>query len=78
MLTIVIILTTTLIACAFYQPSIHNATIEQLEDIPGIGEVLSERISLYLSENPEAELIDLLEVEGIGTGKLELLDKEWR
>ncbi len=51
---------------------INSATAEQLQQLPGIGEKIAERIIKYREENgyfKKAE--DLLNVDGIGEKKLE-------
>ncbi len=53
---------------------INAATVAQLEELPGVGPVLAERIFSYRQENgPFATVEDLLDVPGIGEGKLETL-----
>lgn len=77
-LLVAIVLATSFLACTLYEESIHSATIEELESVNGIGEVLANRISLYLSENPEANVHDLIEVQGIGEVKIKQLDRKWK
>ena len=51
---------------------INSATAEQLQQLPGIGEKIAERIIKYREENgPFSKIEDLLNVEGIGEKKLE-------
>ncbi len=51
--------------------NINTATAQQLATLPGIGEVLAARIVAYRKEHgPFASVDGLLEVEGIGAGKL--------
>ena len=55
-----------------WQVDINSATEAQLRQLPGVGEVLAERIVHYREENgPFAAAEDLLQVEGIGESKLE-------
>ena len=55
-----------------WQVDINNATEAELRQLPGVGEVLAERIVRYREENgPFAAAEDLLQVEGIGESKLE-------
>jgi len=51
---------------------INTATAEQLQQLPGVGETIAERIVKYREENgPFSKAEDLLNVEGIGEKKLE-------
>jgi competence protein ComEA len=53
---------------------INTATAEEITVIPGIGDVLAERIIAYRIKNGSFEMIEeLLEVEGIGEKKLEAM-----
>jgi competence protein ComEA len=56
------------------KPSLGTATIEQLDEIDGIGPTLAERIIEYRTENGGfASLNELQEVEGIGEKRFETL-----
>ncbi len=51
---------------------INAATVEQLQQLPGIGEKIAKRIVKYREKNgPFTKAEDLLNVEGIGEKKLE-------
>jgi len=51
---------------------INTATAEQLQQLPGIGEKIADRIVKYRKENgPFSKAEGLLNVEGIGEKKLE-------
>ena len=76
-LIIVTVLLISLLLCLTYKPDIHTATYDELIEIHGIGEVLGERVSQFLLENPDAKLADLDQVKGIGEGKIKLLAKKW-
>ena len=53
---------------------INTATAVQLEALPGVGPVLAGRIAAYRDEHgPFTAVEDLLDVPGIGEGKLETL-----
>ena len=54
-----------------YRIDINTATATQLMALPGIGEVIADRIIAYRTENgPYLSTSDLLNVEGIGEKKL--------
>jgi competence protein ComEA len=51
--------------------NINTATLDQLETLPGIGEVLAQRILDYRTEHgPFKSIEDLLNVSGIGDARL--------
>ena len=53
---------------------LNLASAEELESLPGVGPVLAERIVAYREEHgPFATVEDLLDVPGIGEGKLAAL-----
>ncbi len=53
---------------------INSASVAELEQLPGVGPVLAARIAAYREENgPFTAVEDLLDVSGIGEGKLETL-----
>lgn len=64
-----LILVVGLISSVVIRPSIHEATICDLQEINGVGEVLSERIVTYIDCNPNCTVDDLINVEGIGKKK---------
>jgi competence protein ComEA len=50
---------------------VNVASVEEITSLPGIGPVLAERIADYRDENgPFVVVEDLLDVPGIGEGKL--------
>lgn len=54
--------------------NINTATAKELEALPGIGEALSLRIVAYREEHGNfSSVADLLNVTGIGQGKLEAI-----
>lgn len=54
--------------------NINTASLEELSDLPGVGEVLAGRIVMYRENaGPFASAEDLLNVDGIGPGKLEAM-----
>lgn len=57
--------------------NINTATAEELMLLNGIGEVLAQRIVEYReAHGPYKELSELLNIEGIGTAKLENIIKQ--
>ncbi len=53
---------------------VNRASAEELEQLPGVGPVLAGRIAAYREENgPFRTVEDLLDVAGIGEGKLATL-----
>jgi competence protein ComEA len=59
---------------AAVRPSLASATVEQLDEIDGIGPTLAERIVEYRTENGGfGSLDELQDVEGIGEKRLETL-----
>jgi len=71
LIALISILSIVVIACD--QPNIHDATYEELQEINGIGEVLSLRIVSYLKLNKTATIDDLSDIYGIGVKRLELI-----
>jgi competence protein ComEA len=58
------------------KPSLGSATVEQLDEIDGIGPTLAERIVEYRTENGGfGSLDELQEVEGIGEKRFETLSE---
>jgi len=60
-----------------YKPNIHECTIEQLQEINGLGELLSSRVVIYLDTYPNADIDDLTDVKGISEGKLKLIKRKY-
>lgn len=57
--------------------NLNDADVENLSRLPGLGEVLAERIIAYREMNGTfATVEELLRVEGIGEGKLEAIRNE--
>jgi competence protein ComEA len=53
---------------------INSASVSQMEQLPGVGPVLAERIVAFREENgPFSTVEDLLDVAGIGEAKLDAL-----
>ena len=59
-----------------YRLDINTASKSQLMELPGIGEIMADRIIAYRAEHGDFSSIDgLLEVEGIGEKKLQQIEK---
>jgi competence protein ComEA len=52
---------------------LNTATLEQLDALPGVGEVTATRIITYRSAHPFTTVDELLEVPGIGQRRFEQL-----
>ena len=53
---------------------LNTATAEELAELPGIGEELARRIVEYRTEHgPFGDVAELMEVSGIGEGKMDAL-----
>jgi len=63
---------------ALNKPPIEEATVDDIQAIQGIGEVLSLRIVNYLDNNPNADIDDLINIEGIGEIKLKQIRREFK
>lgn len=51
---------------------VNQASVSELDELPGVGPVLAERIAAYRDENGPFESVeDLLDVPGIGESKLD-------
>lgn len=58
-----------------YRLDINEATKVQLMELPGVGEMIADRIISYRTENgPYASIDDLLNVKGVGEKKLKQLE----
>jgi len=60
-----LVLTPILLVCCD-KPNIHDATREELQEIMGIGDILSERIVTHLDYNKTVCIEDLACIDGIG------------
>lgn len=59
-----------------FRLNINEATKNQLMELPGIGDVIADRIIAYRDENgPFQSTDDLMNVEGIGEKKLQSLEE---
>jgi len=64
-LLIFVILLSVVLGCIAYKPSIHTATIEEIQEIRGFGDILSTRVLSYLDSNKTATIDDIDDVEGL-------------
>jgi competence protein ComEA len=56
--------------------NINRAEVWLLQALPGIGEILAQRIVVYREQNgPFSNILQLMEVEGIGTAAFEKIEK---
>lgn len=81
LIVMILLLTLTsiiLIGTIAYKPSIHDAEVSDLCGIYGLGEVLSVRVVSFIDANPNADINDLLDVDGIGSYRLKLIKREFR
>ncbi len=53
--------------------NINTAPVEQLTELPGIGEVIAQRIVEYRKNNPFTTVDQITDVQGIGAATLEKL-----
>jgi len=74
---ILILIICLLFGTVCFKPNIHTATHEELQEINGIGEVLSNRISLYLDLNKNATIEDLDCIDGIGDKTIEKIKRKF-
>lgn len=66
-----------LIVAISYNPSIHTATYDEILEIYGLGPILTQRVVDYLDDNPNCDIDDLTDVEGIGVKKLSEIKKRY-
>ncbi len=77
----ILVISLTFLALAFFgQPAfsaekinINTASVEQLQELPGIGAVMAERIVEYRENKPFETVDEMTEVSGIGATTLEKL-----
>jgi len=62
----------------FCKTPLHEATIEQFQEVRDIGPILSMNIMIYVRDNPECIVDDLDDVKYIGETKLDNLRERFR
>lgn len=72
-LIITLLILTPLIYINCGREPINQAEIHEIQAISGFGEVLSERVINYIDNNPNADIDDLIDVDGIGPKRIKLL-----
>lgn len=59
-----------------YRLDINTATVLQLQDLPGIGEIIAQRIIDHREKHGAFQTVnELMNVEGIGEKKLQTIEK---
>lgn len=66
------------VGAVLYRPDIHQATIEELQEINGIGEYYATEIHSYLKLNPTCTIEDLDDIRYIGEGIISKLKERYR
>jgi len=76
---LIIILTTFNLLCSTHKENIYNATINDLDNVSEIGEILSNRIYLYVQTN-DIQSVDELEgqIDNVGEVRLKELKKIYK
>jgi len=77
-LVIFTVLISTTTGVVLYRPDIHTATIEELQEIDGIGEYYSQEIYSYLQLNKTARIEGLDDVRYIGDSIISKLRRYYR
>jgi len=72
-----LVLTPILFVCCD-KPSIHDASMQELQRINGIGEDKAQDIMRYLAFNTNADTDDLINVEGIGETLVNKLKERYK
>lgn len=79
-IAVVIIVSLLLSITSFYiidKPDITYATQEELQEIHGIGPILSEKIVRFVSLNDDCEIEELIKIDGIGEVRLKLIRRKY-
>ena len=73
LLIIVLVLISLAVSVGLSKPDVHTAEICEIQQIDSFGDVLSERVIIYLDDNPNADIEDLIAIKGIGPKRVKLL-----
>ena len=76
LITIVIVLPCSIFF--LHKTDISQATYSEIYQLEEFGEVLSNKVILFLEKNPHANVDDLILIDGIGEERLKILKKYYK
>jgi len=77
-LLIAVILISVFLGCLLYKDPLNQVTIDEIRALDGFGPILSEKVINYMQEYPDADIEDLIIINGIGEERIKLLRKEFK